>query len=169
MVSRIELILAGSILIFLFGDFTTAPAERAKRDNTERKTLALSSVTLYEVNETGVRTVISAEEMVRYPDKTSFENLKLVTPELIVDADTAVMCNGIFYLEKQTTIYSADGTQYQANQAQYDKKNTLLTISGPFRAIDDQGTVSGEQMLYNASSKVLRGSHVQAEYEMLSR
>jgi len=166
MVSRVEGVLIAAILFFAWRDITAPKQHAVPVQPQEDKLMELREATLYEVNQTRRLNTIKTARMIRYREKTLFEDFKLYTPTLILHAAYAQEYNGIITLDRNATIYKADGTRYYTEQARYDRKRSVLELEGGFRLSNMHGEINGSTMHYNSLQNRLEGSRVRANYEI---
>ncbi len=166
MVSRVEIGLITAILFFASRGIVTESTSPEFHSSMVHKQLELFEAQLQEVNETAIQSIISTARMVKYPDRTVFEEFRLHTPELTLISHRAVERNDTILLEHNATVLKADGTSYHTADARYHRDTAVLELSGNFGMNDRRGEISGATMQYNTHQQELEGTKIRAKYEM---
>ena len=166
MVSKLEIILGIAILFFATKSIYTVNRQAETVLSEQSKIMVLQQAKLYEVNQTAVQHIISAAKMVQYTDQTYFSDFKLFTPKLILRASNALLREGVVILDENATIIKANGMQFYAKTAQYDKRSKILLLSEDFAIRDRFGDLNGSHMQYDAPKGLLKAGKIHAIYEM---
>ena len=166
MVSRIEWLLIAAILFFATRGIVTEISQAESNTTAQHKELALLTAQLHEVNQTAIQSIISTSRMVKYPDRTVFEEFRLHTPALTLISHKATERNDTITLEHNASILKADGTRYHATDARYHKDTAILELSETFGITDRRGEINGSTMQYNTHQQQIEGTTIRAKYEM---
>ena len=166
MVSRIEWLLIAAILFFATRGIVTEISQAESNTTAQHKELALLNAQLHEVNQTAIQSIISTSRMVKYPDRTVFEEFRLHTPALTLISHKATERNDTITLEHNASILKADGTRYHATDARYHKDTAILELFETFGITDRRGEINGSTMQYNTHQQQIEGTTIRAKYEM---
>jgi hypothetical protein len=166
MVSRVEIVLGVTILLFIGQEIPMESVLAHKVSKDEQKTLELYDTTFYEVNQSQLQHIIQTDHMVVYPNRTHFQELNLTTNTLTLIAKEAVLRGDIIAFEQNTTVRKFDGTEYHAKSVRYDRRQRVLVLPEHFSIKGQRGDVMGTDLEYQSSEGVLRGKKIDASYEM---
>jgi len=166
MVSRIELVLGAMILFFATKGIYVSNIATENSAVSQEKSIELFRLQHDEVNATAIQHRISASHMVKYTDRTVFEDFRLTTETWELLAKEAILKDAVIILDKNATLTKVDGTRFDTEEIRYDRRTRQLSLPEHFSMQDHYGDVKGSALKYHADQGILIGKKIKAQYEI---
>ena len=159
------------VLVFLFSISMFVflkPQAYTKTDGKEVPTLEIEDFTVYELDQTGVQSVLSGTKGRQY--KTHYDikhahyrqNKNAISENIY--ADKGRFEKDIAYLDDNVRYYREDGLSFESEHAVYNTKREYLYVASDFVSTKNENVVYGKELHYYAKTGKSRAQKIVATY-----
>ena len=153
---------SASLLIFL------EPQSYAVSETRDIPKLALEDFTLYEINQTGVQSVVSGTLIRQFTSYYEVENAHYIENKNKIGehlyADFGRFEGDVAYLHENVRYFREDGLSFESDNAIYDTENELLYVPNHFTLTQNENVIYGTELHYNAHTGNMKAEKINANY-----
>jgi len=162
---RLEILL---VIILVSIIVLTTMVKFSNNENTKQnksKELEFLDTTFIEVDQEKLQAHSFATYGVRDAGVLSLEHLRYKTDNIkLLLADKGKYVQNILYLDGNVSLEETDGYTYTTEHARYNQQNETLEISSAFIARRNKNIFKGTWLLYNAYSKEVNATRMDAVF-----
>lgn len=130
--------------------------------------LELLDFTLHELDQQGLRNVLSGSKGNRFVDRYVIEDVNYTdNTKLYVEnmrSDTGVYKGNVVTLEGNVRYHRQDGIYFNSDKATFDQNHSVARTQGPFVLTKEADSVRGENLFYNSDSGKIKAQNVTGVY-----
>jgi hypothetical protein len=158
------LLLLGTIYIFF------KPLEIEQKKFGEVALLELTPFTLYELDTTGLRTIMNGSSGVRYKDRYIVHNIDYVDNSkkyiATMQAQKGLYKNEVITLTKDVHYIREDGLRFDTQKLVYNKKSAVATSNVGYTAYRGKDEYKGTYIRYDNKKNFVFSKNVQAKIQL---
>lgn len=160
---RLEPVLIIAIIVTVGMNTMMKLSNSSASNNMFNKEMEFTDTTFIEVDREKMQSKSFAKKGVRENMALMVENLRYSTDsiELLV-SNKGTYHEDILYLDGNVKLKEKEGYIYSAEHAKYNQKTEILTVTSPFIAYMDKNIIRGTSLHYNALTKELNATKVDA-------
>ncbi len=167
-VNSFFLVLLGGLLgIYLF----FSPMDIQEKEHKEVPMLDLERFTVYELDTTGLQSVMMGSEGKRFSNRYEVLDVNYTDNShkfiQTMRSDFARYQGEKVFLEGNVRYKRADGMMFLSDDAKYDHKRSVATKRGPFTIIDKNDWLVGKRLYYNSVKERAKGDEIKGSYTLL--
>jgi len=130
--------------------------------------MEIEDFTLYEIDKTGVQSVVSGTLGRQYTEHYDVENAHYVENKNKrgehLYADKGRFEKDIVYLDDNVRYFREDGLSFESDHAVYDTKKDLLNVPEAFILTQNENIIYGRSLHYNSQTGQMRAKNIDANY-----
>jgi LPS export ABC transporter protein LptC len=153
-------------MIFIF----FKPLDTKKQEFVDIPLLDIDKFTLYEFDTNTLQTVMIGKRALRYSDRYTVTNIDFTdhSKDFIsnMKADEGLYKGDVVDLKGNVVYYREDGMAFEAPTLLYNTKTAIATTDDDFIAYQDDSTMHGHTLIYNANITKMISSNVLINYKL---
>jgi LPS export ABC transporter protein LptC len=161
------IMLGFSLSLFIF----LRPEQLAKPSGEVLPQLEIEDFTLYEMDETGVTSVVSGSDAKQYVSHYEVENAHYIENKNKLGehlyADHARFEKDIAYLNDNVRYFREDGLSFESDKAIYNTNKENLYVPGSFVLTQNENVVYGKELYYNSITGKMKANEIDANYYII--
>ncbi len=135
--------------------------------------LDMNTFIMYELNNTGLLTLMSGEKALRYKDRYVVNKIDFTdnSRQFIsnMKADLGIYKNSIIDLSGDVTYIREDGLEIASQQIVYNRKNSIAKSDKIFTANLGKNDIEGSSVMYDAKNRRVKSKNVTIKYDLQER
>ncbi|MBN2815887.1 MAG: LPS export ABC transporter periplasmic protein LptC [Campylobacterales bacterium] len=157
-----------SVLLAIYVFFQ--PLEIKQQKFTEIPLFELSGFALYELDGQGLKTILLGDSSKRFSDRYTVDGINYTdnSKEYIANmkAKKGLYKGDDISLEGDVVYNREDGLIFESQEAQYNKKSTILSTDKAFIVYRGKESVKGSSFVYDNTQKKLSSKNIEAIYQL---
>ncbi len=157
-----------SLLLSVFLFFK--PLKLDVPDHKEVAQLQLKNFHIYDVKQSGVKSILEGEIGERYENRYEVKGVTYKDTSRgmieVMHADLGRFQDDIIYLNKNVIYAQESGLSFNSNEAQYDVNNSVLTTKGDFIMRSNDDYFRGEKLKFNTKKNIILAKQVSGSYKL---
>lgn len=153
-----------SLSLFVF----LRPEVLVKPSGEEVAQLELEDFILYEIDKTGVTSVVSGTSGKQYETRYEVENAHYIENKNKLGehlyADRARFEEDIAYLNENVRYFREDGLSFESDKAVYDTLNEKLYVPDDFVLTQNENVIYGKELHYDSKTGKIKADTIDANY-----
>ena len=155
-------------LILLSILFFFRPMSVKSEEKTEVAQIDLVNFTTYELDQNGLKNVMSGSHGWRYTNRYEIFDVNFTdnTKQYIqkMAADFGRYQNSVIDLVGNVHYRREDGLAFVSNEATYDQNRSTASTKGEFKIVHNNDWVEGKALVYNSEAGTVNAKEIEAHY-----
>ncbi len=154
------------MMIYLF----FKPLTLEKKEFIDVPLFEVKNFNIYEVDTKGLKTILLGNSSKRYSDRYTVEGIDYTdnSKKFIANmqADNGVYTEESVQLSGNIRYAREDGLTFKCQEANYDKKSSVVSTATPFIAYLGDNVVKGSSLQYNSKKNKIESKNIEAIYQL---
>jgi len=135
--------------------------------------LDMNTFVMYELNSTGLSTLMSGDKALRYKDRYVVNKIDFTdsSRKFIsnLKADLGIYKDNVIDLKGNVTLLREDGLSLNSELITYNRKSLIAKTDKKYTALMEENKMQGDSIIYDIKNKKIKSKNVTIIYDLQER